>query len=145
MLSLAIWWSTFLFGAVILLRGLGTRSLGKYPFFYAYIACVLFKSVFLHFYFASNPDLYRIWYWRTDILTLVAGCGIVLEIVERVLSPYPGAERFARTAGLVTFGSHFFLLSSLIHGSYPACRWRARWLNWREICGVFSLCFCSEF
>lgn len=92
--------------------GIWTASFRKYPFFYAYISCVLVKSLLLHFVFTSSLDLYRVWYWRTDILTLVAGCGILLDISEHVLSPYPGAERLARLAGLLAFGIIFsFILA----------------------------------
>src|ERR1700691_5404305 len=112
MLSLAIWWSSILFELLVLFRGFRGKTLRRYPFFYAYISCVLFKSICLYFIYASSMDLYRVWYWRTDILTLIAGCGLVLEAVEHVLSPYPGAERFARIAGLATFGVIFaFILN----------------------------------
>jgi len=106
-LSLVIWSSSILFESLILFRGFYGKTLGKYPFFYAYISCILIKAILLYFVYTSSLDLYRVWYWRTDILTLIAGCGIVLDIVEHVLSPYPGAERFARISGLVVFGAIF--------------------------------------
>jgi hypothetical protein len=51
------------------------------------------------------PALYQKWYWPLQLATLVTGYGILLEILNHVLAPYPGAERFARISGLVAFGA----------------------------------------
>jgi hypothetical protein len=47
-----------------------------------------------------SPGLYYEWYWPTQFAILVAGCGVILEILRHVLEWYPGAERVARLASL---------------------------------------------
>jgi hypothetical protein len=54
--------------------------------------------------FLLFPELYQHWYWGTQFFTLILGYGILLEILNNALSPYPGAEKFARIAGLAAFG-----------------------------------------
>jgi len=53
------------------------------------------------------PQEYYKWYWPLQLATLVTGYGILLEILNHVLAPYPGADRFARISGLVAFGVIF--------------------------------------
>ncbi|HKV04570.1 MAG TPA: hypothetical protein VJO53_05615 [Candidatus Acidoferrales bacterium] len=105
MLSATIWWAGILLGALILLRGLREKCLRKYPFFYVYSACVVGASLPGYFLYASNSTAYDAWYWGAQFVTLILGYGILLEILNNVLSAYPGAERFARISGLVALGA----------------------------------------
>lgn len=100
MLSWIIWSTGILMEALLLFRALRARLLGKYSLFYLYSASVLLMAVVLVF-----PGIYQHWYWRTQFLTLIIGYGILLEILNHVLAPYPGAEKFARTSGIVAFGA----------------------------------------
>jgi hypothetical protein len=108
MVSLIIWRAGIFLELLVAYRFLRTRTLLRYPFFFAYIAISLLAdtSGYIHFYLAG-PALYSQWYWVKQIVTLIAGYGILLEIQKHVLSPYPGAERFARNAGIVAFGLVF--------------------------------------
>ena len=99
MASSTIWFAGILLESLLLVRGLRTNLIGKYPFFYAYNGSILLISILLLF-----PILYHRWYWGTQFFTLILGYGILLEILNHALSPYPGAEKFARMAGLATFG-----------------------------------------
>lgn len=99
MFSSIIWFTGIVLEFVLLVRSFQTRLIGKYPFFYIYSSAVLLMAILLLF-----PDLYRRWYWGTQFFTLILGYGILLEILNHALSPYPGAERFARMTGLVAFG-----------------------------------------
>jgi hypothetical protein len=103
MLTLTIWWTGILVEFLILLRGMKIRVVGKFPFFYAYVASVLCADLFLYVLYVLRPSVYPIWSARAELVNIVFGYSIVLEIFRHVLSRYPGAERFARVAGLVVF------------------------------------------
>jgi len=113
-LQLIIFWVGVSLGALVLFRGLRSRVISKYPFFYSFIAGGLALEGLVFYVGASFPSLYRTFYWSAEFLSLVLACGIVLEIFRHVLSPYPGAERIARVTGIVAFAA--VLCSS---GVYP--------------------------
>lgn len=92
---------------VLLLRGLRLRPLGRYHFFYAYISCSIFGTIAGIMTRLIAPSSYQRWYWVIQLVTLVFGYGILLEILNHVLAPYPGADRFARISGLTAFGAIF--------------------------------------
>ena len=96
MLSLIIWWMGLILEFAILARGLRTRAITKYPYFYVYIFCVFGVSLGLYAAYRVSPSLYGQWYWRTQFVTLLVGCGVILEILERILESYAGARRFLR-------------------------------------------------
>jgi hypothetical protein len=91
--------------ALLLIQGFRASLLRTYRFFYAYIASSLVSSLILiaiHLYAGRH---YAAWYWPLQFITLITGYGILLELLNHVLAPYPGAERFARSIGLVAFGA----------------------------------------
>jgi hypothetical protein len=92
---------------LLLLRGLRVSVVRKYYFFYSYIFCSILATGSGVLILLVMPHLYRQWYWSIQLGTLVLGYGILLEILNHVLAPYPGAERFARTSGLVALGAIF--------------------------------------
>jgi hypothetical protein len=104
MLSLLLWRVGILLEGLILFRGFRGKTLAKYPFFYAYVAFALADDVwgYMQYWFAGWGSYAR-WFWVGELPTLIVGCGIILEIFRCVLSPYPGAERFARIAGFSVF------------------------------------------
>lgn len=106
MLHSVIWWLGIALVFFVLLRGYRSKILIKYPFFYVYAACVFVASTLLYFLYHSQLTVaaYDTWYWDAEFLTLLAGYGILLEIFNHVLGPYPGAAKFARTTGIVAFG-----------------------------------------
>jgi len=103
----AVWGVGFSLRIVILLRGPLSRTLTNFPFFYAYILSTTVGDLVVRLAWIANPEAYQKTYWPTQLLTLVIGCGIILEIFKHVLAPYPGAERFATAIALVTFGAIF--------------------------------------
>jgi hypothetical protein len=107
MFTVLIWWVGVFLEALILLRGWRGRTLAKYPFFYLYIASLFLSDGPLYFVYRLNPAIYPQWNWTAGFLNIVLGCGILLEVFRHVLAPYPGAEKLARTAGLVVFGVVF--------------------------------------
>lgn len=107
MLELTIWWVAMFLESLLLFRGFRGRLITKYPFFYAYIASVLFSDAVLYFIYTTNGASYAKWKWGLTFVDLIFGYGIILEIFKHVLSAYPGAERFARVTGLAIFGAIF--------------------------------------
>jgi hypothetical protein len=85
---------------MILVRALQERLLGRYAYFYSYAVSVLLGTLLLSGVRVTYPGLYPSCYWSVQFVTLLFGYGILLEIIQHVLSPYPGAERFARIAGV---------------------------------------------
>jgi hypothetical protein len=107
MLSWTIWSVGILLEALILFRGFQGKFVSRYPFFYAYSGCVLFVSVLTYFVYAQDSTSSGMWYWGAQLVSLISGYGILLEIFNHVLSPYPGAEKFARVTGFIVFGVIF--------------------------------------
>src|SRR5271156_5526394 len=83
-----------------------TRAFKAYPVFYFYIACVFMVSAGLYLPFIAslrNAAIYEDLYWPTQLLTLVIGYAVILDISRQALAVYPGADRFVRTIGLGIF------------------------------------------
>lgn len=111
-----LFWMGNVLAFLILWRGFRSVSLRKYPFFYAYIASVL-SSLVLPIVYLAAPASYNRWYWPIQFATLVSGCGVIVEIFDHALLPYPGAKRFARSAVLAVFGALFCLaiIDAIVH------------------------------
>jgi len=129
-------------------RGLQTRLIKRYYFFYLYVASVIFFTAVMILANWTAPSLYDRWYWPLQLGTLVTGYGILLEIVNHVLAPYPGAERFARFSGLGAFGVilTFALLAPLVaphwsRGTIIEFERDLRSVQAVFICGVLAVIF----
>jgi hypothetical protein len=107
MLSLLLWRAGLVIEILILIRAVRSRMVTKFPYFYAYIFCVSSVSLVLYIGYALSHGFYNRWYWPTQFATLVAGCGVVLDVVRHAFGFYPGAERVARLACLGIFGATF--------------------------------------
>ena len=94
---------------LLLVRGARAHLVGRYRFFYFYLGSVVLISIIMTAVFAMAPGslLYQRWYWPLQFLTLVTGYGVLLEIMNHVLRPYQGAERFAKFSGVAAFGAIF--------------------------------------
>ena len=103
MLSLAIWWVAMSMETSLLIRGVYQRTVTKYPFFFLYLGSVLLSDVVLYYIYRAHPSLYSGWSRQSEVLNIVLGYGILLDIFSNLLSRYPGAERLARVSGLIVF------------------------------------------
>lgn len=92
---------------LLLFRALKGKTLGRFPLFWAYIICVLAVDLARDMTYYAHPASYRTLYWATQFLTLLVGYGILLEIVQKSLAHYAGAERVARTLVLGVFVAVF--------------------------------------
>jgi hypothetical protein len=111
MINLVIWWTCIFFEALIVIRGFQTRAILRFPFFHLYVGGMLVCDGLLYFVYRFIPQSYPRLSWNLGLLVILLGCGILLEIFGHALVPYPGAERFARTAGLLIFVAIFATLS----------------------------------
>jgi hypothetical protein len=103
MLSLLIWWVAMSMETLLLIRGVYRRAAGKYPFFFLYVGSVLMSDALLYYVYKAHPSSYSGLSRQTEVLNIVLGYGILLDIFANVLSRYPGAERLARVCGLALF------------------------------------------
>src|SRR5579863_1651295 len=94
LLSEALLWSGIFIETLILVRSFQGGFFSKYRFFYVYIAVVLASSIADFIVSTFLPSYMGRFYWNYQIITLVMGCGVLLEIIRHVLSPHPGPERF---------------------------------------------------
>ena len=121
MLTLILWWTGIFVEALILVRGIQLHLLRRFPFFFFYIASVFCADVSLYVVRMANPAIYVTWASRAEVLNIVLGYGIILEIFRHVLSRYPGIDRLSQILGLAIFvlvlGS-----PSCIPPLRPACR-----------------------
>lgn len=92
---------------LVLFLGIRSKLLSKYPLFYVYSLCVLAVDVSSFGVYGMGPPAYKSWYWITQLITLLIGYGVILEIVQKCLSAYAGAERLARYLILGVFSIVF--------------------------------------
>jgi hypothetical protein len=120
MAILLVWWACLLLESLVLLRAFMARMVGKYPFFYLYVASVFVTDIARYaVYYHVGPPSYIYWYWATEFICLITGYGIILDILERGFGPYEGAKKFGRTLGLVLFGLVLlFAVSHSFTGSF---------------------------
>jgi hypothetical protein len=96
MFSQLILWTCNFLEAVLLLRAVRGRFFAKYSLFYAYLLCVLLRSLAGFYIMLWHAELYRSFYWETQFLDTLLGCGIIFELYRQGLVHYPGAARMAR-------------------------------------------------
>lgn len=107
MVWLLVWAVGLLIRLAGLFRGLQAKILATYRFFYVYLFSTFVADLIAFILWRLNQASYQSSYWILQFITLLIGCGIILEIFRHVLSPYRGAEKFAMALGLFTFGAIF--------------------------------------
>jgi hypothetical protein len=103
MLTLILWWTGIFVEGLILVRGFQLHALRRFPFFFFYITSVFCADVSLYVVRLVNPGVYVAWASRAEVLNIVLGYGIILEIFRHVLSHYPGIGRLSQLLGLAIF------------------------------------------
>ena len=81
--------------SLILLRFLKCRLFRHFPLFFAYIALVWTSNAVLvpiyRIHYAAYPDTF----WALQFLSLLAGFGVLLELIQKSFAAYAGAKEFA--------------------------------------------------
>lgn len=123
MLTTILSWAGPSLELLLLFLSIRSKLFSKYPLFYAYIFCVFVVDVSSLGVYGMGPAAYKKWYWATQLITLLVGYGVILEIVHKCLAPYAGAARFARGVILAIFAivfSYVALQSWISPGWTPA-------------------------
>lgn len=116
-----IWLSAITLETTVLFRGLRGALLKKYPLFYAYIGCVLLIEVLRFCCYKVSPNFYPVFYWHTELVTIVASYAVIFEIFRQALRHNPGVARVAQKLLLVVFVIALtYAASDLLHGGFTS-------------------------
>jgi hypothetical protein len=103
MVTWILWTAGLALESVILARFLRSKLYRHYPLFFSYMSLVWLSSVILLPIFRIYPDAYTNSYWALQFLTLLAGFGVMLELVQKSFQNYPGAKAFATVVLVMMF------------------------------------------
>jgi hypothetical protein len=104
MLTNLVWWTGIALELALITRGTLAGLFGTYPLFYAYIASVLIKDLLALVCYTLAPTMYAAVYWPTELATIVASFGVLIEIFRRSVRHSPGLVRFSQGFLLMAFG-----------------------------------------
>lgn len=107
MLTMAIWWLGIVLEALLLVRGLRAKLIGRFPIFYSYILFVFVEEILRLAAYRWYLNEYSQVYWITQFVSLVIGSAVIFEIYHVGLRPFPGTARMARYLLLFIFGLVF--------------------------------------
>lgn len=97
LLSNSLWGFGLLCLVALLYRAQRLSILGRYPYFYAYVALVLCAQIVKVDLALGDRGSQSVWAtWVLELFTALAGFGVTWEIYKQSLLPYPGARRMAR-------------------------------------------------
>jgi hypothetical protein len=106
MLTKFVWIAGLLLELTMLARMISTGLYRRLPIFCVYITVVFASSAsIMALYGYNRPYWFAFWTW--EIVTLLLGYGVVLEVMHLAFEDYPGAERMARYLGFVAFALVF--------------------------------------
>jgi len=103
MLTQFIFWTCNILEAVLLVRAIRGKYFRKYALFYTYLLCVFVQSLARFYVFSWHVGLYPYFYWGTQFIDALMGCGIIFELYRQGLFYYQGAARMARNVILFVF------------------------------------------
>lgn len=92
-----LWIAGIALESVILFRFLKNRLYAHYPFFFAYLVVVCSWEVALWPIYRFHYASYSQFFWVDQFLNLLAGFGVLFEIVRKSFQRFPGARTFATT------------------------------------------------
>ena len=91
-----MWWGAIALGALLLVRAFKERLLRKYPLFYSYVAWAVLVDLVRFYLYRIRPGSYQEFYWGSELVSILAAYGVILEIYKRALENYPGPARHAQ-------------------------------------------------
>jgi hypothetical protein len=107
MLSMLIWGLGIFLEALLLVRGLQSKMLRRFPLFYSYIFFVLTQELLRFSSFRWYNSHYRQVYWTTQFLGLLIGSAIIFEIYRVGLRRFPGTAKMTSYLLFIVFGVVF--------------------------------------
>lgn len=96
MVPYLIWWGAITLGVLLLLRAFEERLLRRYPLFYSYVAWALLVDFVRFYLYRVRPGSYQEFYWGSELVSILAAYGVILEIYKRALENHPGPARRAQ-------------------------------------------------
>jgi hypothetical protein len=116
-----IWWTAIALEVMLLCRGVYGGLLRRYPFFYIYIACILATEMLRLFCYQFAPAHYAGFFWNTEVLTVAASYGVIVEIFRASLKRHPGIARLVQRVLLVVFVIALsYAATDLLHGGWAS-------------------------
>jgi hypothetical protein len=116
-----IWLSGIALETTVLFRGLRAALLNKYPLFYGYVGCVLLIEVLRLWCYKASPNFYPVFYWNTELVTIVASYAVIFEIFRKALRYNPGVARVSQKLLLVVFVIALtYAATDLMHGGFAS-------------------------
>ncbi len=103
MVTWILWAAGIGLESVILVRFLTQKLYKHYPLFFAYMLLVWTSNVVLLPIYRVSPSAYTNPFWLFQFLTLLAGFGVMIEIVRKSFENYPGAKGFISAILVVMF------------------------------------------
>src|ERR1700722_11840243 len=98
-----LWIAGVALESVILLRFLKRRLYAHYPFFFVYLVVVWSGEIALWLIYRYHFASYSRFFWADQFLALLAGFGVLFEIVRKSFQRYPGARTFATSVLAIMF------------------------------------------
>ena len=104
MFSHSVWWVGIALQCTLLIRGAVSGNWTRYPLFYCYIACVLFKDLAVLVAYVYVPSAYAVVYWPVEFATVLASFAVIIEIFKGTVRHNPGILRCVQYFLLAAFG-----------------------------------------
>ncbi len=106
MLAMTIWGMAVALEALILARSLRTGLFRAYAAFCVYVGVVFFGDATLPFLVKTVPTrMYRNLYWTKELICVITGYAVVMEIIEKAFAHFDGPKKLGRNAALITFAA----------------------------------------
>jgi hypothetical protein len=103
----ALWWAGNGLIALVMYRGRKGALVGRYPYFYSYVASVAGSQLVQIYLSVGYYDqaVQKLAWWILEFVTAVVGFGVTWEIYRHVLWPFVGVRRMARAVLASLFGA----------------------------------------
>lgn len=93
MLTQVLWWGGNALETLLLVRGVRSKLLTRYPLFYLYLGADLLRSLLSFFIYVAQPGDYMLFYWITALFSVLLDYAVMWEIYANALVDYPGLAR----------------------------------------------------
>jgi hypothetical protein len=112
-----LWGAGIAVEIVVLFRGVYTALIRKYPWFYAYIGCILSTEILRFYCYQFAPSYYRTFFWNTELLTVAASYGVLIDVFRASLKGHAGMARLVQKSLLIVFvAAASYAATDLLHG-----------------------------
>ena len=103
----ALWWAGNGLIALVMYRGRKGALVGKYPYFYSYVASVAGSQLVQIYLSVGHYDqaVQKLAWWILEFVTALVGFGVTWEIYRHILWPFGGVRRMARAVLASLFGA----------------------------------------